>query len=707
MNKKIGLIETIANYYGFEKGVRARQIASAEHEQTQSLVSAFGDPIQKNFDKFLKGYADHVWVYACVFTIANTIASLPFRVFKVTQTRDGAVKREITSGAVIDLIRRPSIDDPNMTWYNLIEFTMASLELAGNAYWLHEGEQIPTELIPLIASRVQALPGKERFIDGYRYVIPGKSQAIDPYKPEIISHFKYMNPAGNIYGIPSLAPGRFSVDNFSSMLQTNMNIFKNGALTDIFLKTDRSLSDKAYNRLLHFFKKRHVGLKKAHKPGVLEEGLDIKEIRKNLRELEYIKGNMITREEICAAFGVPPLLVGILDKATYSNYKESVKVLYNLSIIPKINRIQPIINNTVISKFGSDLVGEFDLSEVEALKEDEKEKSEIAKNFFSMGVPMKQINAKLKLNFTEFIGWDKSWLPINLIEAGTTAEEGDPGADDDDDKSKDVDMSNEIPYIKMFGKEWKREKWIKFVKLGQRIEKAYMKLIDQFFTKERNAMLRGLKAASGQPLTETRIEKLLDDNLAIKGWSNENTKFHRLALNETAKQEVNLLNQKEISFDIANPAVRKWLSGYALSRSTLVHKTLKTTLKKEILAGVDASESVAQISRRIVSVYEPYKQERFKANRIARTEILAASNQGALEVYDQNEEIEGKGWINEPDARDSHQAAGNKYDEKGTIPKKDKFILAGGSGPAPGQIGTAEEDVNCRCTIFAKLRKKR
>ena len=56
-------------------------------------------------------------------------------------------------------------------------------------------------------------------------------------------------------------------------------------------------------------------------------------------------------------------------------------------------------------------------------------------------------------------------------------------------------------------------------------------------------------------------------------------------------------------------------------------------------------------------------------------------------------------WLSARDdgVRESHQGADGLVIEMGG-----NFVLeSGASGPAPGSIGEAAEDINCRCTVIA------
>jgi HK97 family phage portal protein len=727
------LLDKYLESKGFFKAQRIGEIMTGK--QSGLDFSLLGRSDVSQYEAYLKTYADVEWIYACVYTIANAIAGLPFRIYK-DGTKDGEIiKIPVTSGDAYNFLKKPNVTDPSLTWYNILEMTVASMELTGNAYWLSEGDSKAGNIVPMISSRVRAIPEtdteKKRFVKQYVYIPAGGMEGNEKnpkYEPQYISHFKYMNPSNYIYGLSSLSACRLSKDTYKFMTQANMNIFRKASLTDLFLKTDKVLNDKVYDRLLKNFQAKHTGVDEAHAVGILEQGLDIKEVRQNLRDLEYNEGRRITREEICSVFNVPPLLVGILDKATYSNYKESIKIFYQLCIIPKLKRIEPTITN-LVSKYDPSLYAEADLSGIEALRDDEKVKAEIAKIYFDMGMPVKTINKKLNMNIDEYDGWEIGYLPVALMPAGgdRTPDEGTPP-----EPPKAID--DLIPYRKTLGANWKVEKWHRYTAITEKIERGYMKIIRGFFFDQRDAIAKRLEAkkdfttltpdelkaftldaeyAKYAESAKAKVEKagfevdtvLFNEAGEIKRWASASRKVHGLSLEESARHELIML-AVTTSFNMNSDSVINWLDKYGMKRATDVIGTARAGIREQLVEGLKAGESIAELKKRLVEYYDGYAEEKWKALRVARTEVMTASNQGNLEAYKQSGVVEKKGWLGEPDARDTHLLAQRTYDESGAIPLNEKFEVGGDSMIAPGQGSDPAQVINCRCTLFAVLKRR-
>jgi hypothetical protein len=83
---------------------------------------------------------------------------------------------------------------------------------------------------------------------------------------------------------------------------------------------------------------------------------------------------------------------------------------------------------------------------------------------------------------------------------------------------------------------------------------------------------------------------------------------------------------------------------------------------------------------------------RSSATTIARTETNGATNGGAIVAAQESGVVQGKTWVAALDerTRDTHLEA---HDQ--TVPLDQDFAVGAGVGPSPGQIGLAEEDINC------------
>jgi len=712
----VSLKQRILNTFGIatvqqlnEANEKARRIGETfENKFSAPFFDPLGENLPENYRNYLAQYSNSVWVYACTYLNATTIAQLPWRLFKKNANGE---KVQVNNKIVEDLFHKPNSNDENSTFFNLIEWTSASLDLIGNAYWLLD-ELVggrPKSIQMLDGWRMRVVGGKtvrDRVVEGYKY-IRNDSSKID-FTPEEITHFKYMSSMTRLYGQGSVTASRTSNTTHKYAQNTNLKIFENGAKLDAVLETDQELGDDLWRRLDSQFNSKYGTFTRAHQTAVLTKGLKYKAIMSTLKDLEYINGLKLTREEICAAFGVPPMLVGILDNASYSNFEEATKVFYNFNIVPKTHRMEEVITK-VVQLFDKNLFFEFDLSDITALRDDEKEKSEIAKTYWGMGIPINDIIDKMHLPFEPVEGGDVGLVPFSIapIETVVNPPEPEPAPglpveeDEDEDAGEDDDEKS-VKKTRIHTKEQKLFLWKQFDRLTQAVMNAYMGIIDKFFFQLELGVIMRLNNKKDYVKAPPKVSIFLwDEDSTEKRWFNTSTRVHTASVRSNGQRELRNLGIDQ-AFDVSNPRVIKYLKTYGLTKSKEVIGQARSDVIKALQAGVSAGEGIPELTKRVQNVFVGYKNDAFKAERIARTEVIGTSNFGALESYKQSGVVKKKQWLPEFDdrLRESHLQAGTTYDEKGAIPLDQNFSLAGGSGLAPGNIGTAAEDINCRCTLI-------
>ena len=79
----------------------------------------------------------------------------------------------------------------------------------------------------------------------------------------------------------------------------------------------------------------------------------------------------------------------------------------------------------------------------------------------------------------------------------------------------------------------------------------------------------------------------------------------------------------------------EWILERSLEVAEITSETTLIAIKAEMATGLEQGESIQQIAQRIGGWFDKTKQ--WKAKMVARTEVIAASNEGALHRY----ELEG------------------------------------------------------------------
>jgi hypothetical protein len=120
--------------------------------------------------------------------------------------------------------------------------------------------------------------------------------------------------------------------------------YSNGAQPGGILEHPGALTDKARGNVLASWSGTHQGVGNSHKLRILEEGMKYHTITIPPNEAQFIETRKFQVSEIARAFGVPPHLIGDLDKATFSNIEHQAIEFAQYSLQPWMTQIEQAIN---------------------------------------------------------------------------------------------------------------------------------------------------------------------------------------------------------------------------------------------------------------------------------------------------------------------------------------------------------------------------
>jgi len=265
------------------------------------------------------------------------------------------------------------------------------LSLWGSAFWaletkvgVGEGAGKGWEIWPLRPDRVRILPDKQRHIRGYVYF--GTMGPV-AYTSEEIIWIRYFNPLEEYAGLSPLAPLKLSVDMGIDALKFNRNFFRNSAQPDVVFTTEETMTDDEVEEFYQRWEKRYKGPGNAHRPAIASFIKDIKTLGFSQREMEFIQGLRWSLEEVSRAYGVPMPLLSDFQRATFANINTAEKLFWRNAMIPEMKLLEEQLNQKLLPRLGyPELRVEFDLSAVEALREDENSRVERETKLLDRGV---------------------------------------------------------------------------------------------------------------------------------------------------------------------------------------------------------------------------------------------------------------------------------------------------------------------------------
>lgn len=694
-------------------------------------------------------YGDYVQsssvVYAATKMRATLLASLPLKVYRGT----GEQRKEIDSGPIRDLLDGVN---PWWSWDRLAQMTELSLCLWGkNFYFVNRGGRsgTPRELWWARPDRVRVVPDATNYVSHFLYRPTNGSKDIRFETNETI-WIRTPNPLDEFEGLSPISSIRLSADTATAAVKSNRAIFSNGIQAGGFFapKAGQTLTETQAKELTEQMNRRFKGVDKAHRWGVFTFDVDAKTIAMSPKDAEFLGALNWTKEDIALAFGVPLDLIG--GQRTYANVDASERIVWTHTIKPEADFIAAELTEQLLPMFGTtDLVAEFDYSEVAALSENSDAIWTRAKDaWLSGGLTLNQYMEIIEQEPVKGILGESRVLPrgsalidkdgnliatasgkgdVSALGAGVvdaTGVGGVPAKPAKDGKAPTVDANASQDAQKgqdgaqggTGGQQPPRSRTARAIVYGSQEHERLMARADgqrepwdqrfgqvtaDLMRRQRQSILKQLRdterlsVSGGQRLSAAG---LLESILSFPRWIREFRVAIRSviagAVEDAGTQAMNDFGVG-IGFDLGDPNVVKAMERQAQRFASEVNSTTWANLRESLAKGLDAGEGIDALAKRVTEVMGDRIAS--SGETIARTESLRSATIGSIESARQSQVVTEKEWLSASDdrVRDSHAEAHGQR-----VGLDEDFHVGGATGPGPGELSDPAEVCNCRCSLI-------
>lgn len=277
-------------------------------------------------------------VWACIWLLANVVASLPLFVYT---SKNG--KRELARDALLYQLLH---DSPNARM-TPVEFWVAmllNLLLRGNAYARIErnASGAAVALWPMSADQIEVNVQDDGSI---------------LYLYRVGSHLAVLSEA-NVLHIKDIGNGTIGLDRLDHMRCTTAeatnaqaaasNLFANGGKPSGILMIDRVLKPEQREAIRRNFADMAEG--QTSRLVVLEADMKYQQVTLTPEDQELLETRRFTVEELCRWFGVPPVLVGHSNVTAWgSGIEQLIDGFYKFTIRPALVRIEQAVTKRVMT----------------------------------------------------------------------------------------------------------------------------------------------------------------------------------------------------------------------------------------------------------------------------------------------------------------------------------------------------------------------
>ena len=369
-----------------------------------------------------EGYRQNVVGYVCVREIATSAAE--------PNLRAGVVKKGelLPLGENHPLTRLLAKPNPDQDQYTFLEEGITHLESSGNWFIqkIRNGMGAVIQIWNLQPDRVTKVLGAMGEVREWKYDVgDGEKKTI---KAEDVFQTMLPDPLNPQYGLAPIAVAARWGDMDNQAAEYLRAFFMNSGRPPGILKLKVRAKKPERERLKQNWQDQYGGPSGWHSVAVLDGDADYKDIGSKPDQLDLNSIFSETESRICAAYGVPPIVVGVkigLDKSTFANYKEARQSLWQETLAPLYQKIGGRFSLGLGEEFGEGIVIRFDLGDVPALQEDLETRRKYGIEGWSAGLLMKNEGRELG-GFERVKGGEVFLAPVNKQEV--MAMTGDLGA---------------------------------------------------------------------------------------------------------------------------------------------------------------------------------------------------------------------------------------------------------------------------------------
>lgn len=628
------------------------------------------------------------WVFACVRARAIAVGDIHLKLMKGD--------KEVDDNDVLKLLNRVN---PLMTKKELFIATQSYLDLNGNAFWFlardgNSGTGPIKEIYLLKPDRVSIVLGGDDNplgVQGYVYKQDNAKQI--PLQPNEIIHFKNFDPNGNFpfqhRGMGIVEAAQFAIETDNEIRTFNLNFFKNSAQPDGILEVsgDAAIGPVEYKRLQAEWEQEHKGTHNSHKTAILSGGLTWKETTRSQTDMQFAEQRIMNRDEILGLFNVPKTILGITEDVNFASAKATIYI-YNLyTIKPLMQVFVDTLNEYLLPDFGeTDLYFTF----VSPVQEDRTEILSEYTQGIDKWLTRNEIRKREGLPPTE--NGDEIFGTFNQMVIDTAPAEKQVHAPATKTLSiVDKAVDSVLKKKGLTTKQYKhiapvaKQAYVELWKAGlAKRTNSFKKDLRAYFEKQEKEVQKNLRAELSKSFAFTKAlqDILFDKDKAVATGISLITPFIKEYLKESGDDASELVG--EDGLDMESPKVQEFIKYRANYFSKTVNDTTAEDVLKKVREGIEAGKTVDEISDDISVVYEIAKGSR--TDMIARTEVSAASNEGAKLAYNQAG-VEMWEWaVVDPEDEDCKENEGD--------------VVKIGAPFNDGSIQPPDPHPNCECTTL-------
>jgi len=572
--------------------------------------TSWGMPPDAN-TSMLGAYNQVATLYAIVSRIAIGVAESRWRLFEVSKT---GKRKEIPTHPLLDLLKYVN---PFQTGFELFEWGQIFQELAGRNYWVMNYNKggTPAELWIAEPNKMKPIPDPKKFISGFEYTSGTEKQILST--DEVI--FFYTPDPTNAYGGSSAARSAatdIAVTKYARLFQQRF-FFNNAEPTGIITLPD--LDEDDLKKFEAEWNKKHKGWFNSNKLAMVNTEVDYKRTGATHKEMEFWRADKGNRDALVFAFGMPLSVMGVSENVNRANAEAGEFLFTRWVVRPRLVRIREKLNEQLAPRFGKGLELDFDepVPETDELRL-RKSEAGVKSGFLTVN------EARQTMGYDAVPSGNVFLMPLNVVPQPLS---GGFSPSPPPEEEPEAEEPKGLTYKSLFKEEKDKESfWKAYADKAEGYEEKLIPRLREMFGKQEKQVLSKLSPGMD-------VNNLLDQDKKL---------YKESATPVLAEQMVEAIDNGADLVKPTNPHkaapdyelgddAAKWLDERVAWAAAEVGEETARLLSSTLVIGIDAGESMKELGKRVELVFD--NCDKARALKIARTETIAVSNEGALLGY--------------------------------------------------------------------------
>lgn len=634
-------------------------------------------------------------MFSVISAIAEDAAKITFVVYKDTEPDDTPIAKH----PFVAMMKRPN---PDYSQFQFLELHFTYLKLTGESYWyiLRDLGGRPRECYLMRPELMQVVVAKNNnplgLVTGYLMTKADGTKI--PFEKEEVLHFKMPNPQNPYYGMGPIEAARtyIQTEQFTADW-TKMSLYNAGRPSGI-VSIKGTISEEQFNEAKKKFKEEYSGVQNAGKTLFLRgnDGVDYQKLGMELQELALKELKDLSRDDIMMMFRVSKTMLGISEDVSLNNARESRAFFRESITLSEWDRLTDHLTAFLLPSYDrseNTYIG-YEYPDLQSGEEKITEWSTGHNKWLTTN------DIRRERGLKPLPGGDVIREPVGLVpitsdkprepkkpdDTGKPGDDdGEPGKPGDNGKKRVSRKKKELAKKDIFEKE--------LFNLQDAWTPVYLKAINaEFATQEQEILDRH---------PQKTIDWLFDIEASKERIIGALLPIGLELMTQAARLALDLANDTDTEF-LVDQRVQEYVRDRTERLAGLMNTATITLLEQSIAEGIKNGESLAKLTARVREIYDEATTTR--AERIARTESLAASNEGALEAYKQSPLVVKKEWSASPGACEFCLAFDGKVVELNENFAPKGVTIPGEDG---GSYNINYENIehpplhpNCRCAIL-------